>query len=153
MREERILSIVGNTVTAGVRPDFADLLRRIESDNGASTAPQMTASRGGAGKVIAYTAAGIAAAAALGTMTLVGLSSGAMSSESAAFDAECEAPMASESLYESDWGDMTDNAAPMEPSADEEPEESEEPVSDSDAPDDDSSDEDADLSDEDGDTD
>ena len=116
MREQKIIELAGSAFIAGTKPDFADLLRRIETDNGASTAPQMKLSRGVAGKVIACTAAGVAAAAALGTISFVGLSMGAPKSESVAFDAECEAPAASESIYES-FDHFLDSAAPMEPAA------------------------------------
>lgn len=142
MREQKIIELVGNVVTAGIRPDFADLLKRVEADGGASTAPQMTVSRSGAGKVIAYTAAGVAAAAALGTISFVGLSMGAAKSESFAADMECEVPMASESVYKDIWGDTLDSSAAMEPSVNEAPSVSEEPVSDSDVSDSDVSDSD-----------
>ncbi|MBE6758955.1 MAG: hypothetical protein E7554_02555 [Ruminococcaceae bacterium] len=117
MNDQKILNMVADTVTAAARPDFADLLARIRADNGASTAPQMTPQRSGAGKVFAYAAAGIAAAAALGTMTFVGLSMGSVSSsESFAPDAECEAPMASESFSEDiGYENILDSAAPSEP--------------------------------------
>ena len=139
MREQKILDTVGNAVVAGIHPDFADLLRRIEADGGESTAPQMTTARSGAGKVIAYTAAGVVAAAALGTVSFIGLSMGSAKSESFAADMECEAPMASESASEDNFHYyFVDAAAPAEPEVDEEP------VSDSDVSDSDVSGGDAD---------
>ena len=135
MREQKIMELVNSTVTAGARPDFADLLRRIEADGGASTAPQMTAARSGAGKAIAYTAAGVAAAAALGTISFMAMSMGGMkSSESFAADMECEAPMSAEdnygdNAYENNWDASLDASAPAMPA---EPTVDEEPVSDSD---------------------
>lgn len=145
MREQKILDTVGNAVVAGIHPDFADLLRRIEADGGESTAPQMTTARSGAGKVIAYTAAGVVAAAALGTVSFIGLSMGSAKSESFAADMECEAPMASESASgDSYHGYFEDAAASVDAAAPAEPETNEEPVSDSDVSDSDVSGGDAD---------
>lgn len=124
MRDQQIIERVNNAVTAAAKPDFADLLRRIEADKGESTAPQLTAPKSGSARVFAYTAAGIAAAAALGTMAMVGLSMDGAKSESFAADMECEAPMASESINDSysdtEWDNTDFAASSSESVADEE---------------------------------
>ncbi len=145
MREQKITELVRGAVTAQAKPDFADLLRRIEADGGQSTAPRMTVSRSGVGRAAAYTAAGLAVTAALGTMAFIGLAmDSAKSSESFAADAEYEAPAASESIYEDNtcFESDLDFAAPMEPTVSEEPED-QAPVSGSDVSGSDVSDADA----------
>ncbi len=82
MNNERINEQIKYHAESGARPDFADLLRRIEEDCGRSTAPQMTVSGSKAGRMIGV-AAGIVAVTAVSAMTIVGLSSG-MAKESEA---------------------------------------------------------------------
>lgn len=109
MNNERINELIRADAQAAVSLDFADLLRRIEKDNGASTAAQMTAPKSHTARAVVGTAAAVTATVALSAMAVVGIMSAGKSYEAAAPEApmcDCAPP---EDWYDSEsmeWADV-----------------------------------------------
>jgi len=114
MNELNMRNSIKASEESKARPDFADLLRRIEADGGQSTA--LCTMRSNAGKYVGV-AAGIVAVAAISVTALVGISGGMNYSSEAAAPMEPSAPaeapdeeyMYSDSVGEENASNIADN--------------------------------------------
>lgn len=137
-----INNLIAEKETSGARPDFADLMARIEADGGKSTAAQYKASKSPARKVISIAACVTAVAALSATAAVITMAYGGAVSESA--DTACDMIMDETVCEESTCVDDCDSVAENQSSMEMAEADGSAAVSDSDVSDSDLSDSDAD---------
>ena len=138
-----INDLIAEKETSGARPDFADLMARIEADGGKSTTAQYKASKSPARKVISIAACVTAVAALSAAAAVITMAYGGAVSESA--DTACDMIIMDEAVCEeSTCVDDCDSVAENQSSMEMAEADGSAAVSDSDVSDSDLSDSDAD---------